>query len=151
VKIHKSIALQEDIRLVISSHVYGQFSSDDIESAVGAVGYAAKQHLRLSESVSGEGTILGNVMILDLHIPLSSSNSRDYSAYVGDFYAAVEEYLEDGIVHKGSGTRLGDFGKVSISWVSKTPIRKVTLEIYTDKTDEEILDLARAYGNVRIV
>lgn len=148
--IHREIGVKSKIKVVISL-LRSQFSStSQIQSAIEAIDYAGKEHLRLRGTITGKGTILGNVMILDLNIPLGTTNSHDVEARFGEFNRAVVRYLTSGKVHVTSGRTLGGFGALNVGYVNPTASRprtvKVTVE--TDLTNTEVLRNVEQVGRV---
>lgn len=146
--IYKPSDIKQSTKLVIT-HFNRSFKADEIESAINAVDYAAKKCLRLDRAVqvTGTGTILGKVMILDLDIPLSYSNSHDYTTHEHEFKKEVLEYLRYGVHHKTRGEWYGDFGTVNAEWFNESPVRVVTVE--TSLSDSEIV--ARLGADAKLV
>lgn len=135
--VYKETGLKEDMKIVISS-LERTFNVEDIDSALGAIGYAAKECLRLTESVTGTGDIYGNVMILDVYIPLDSSNSHDVMSHADEFQAAIVQYLMNGVFHQRARKLLGDFGRLNVGFVESQPSREVTVTINTSVDAEAI-------------
>lgn len=144
-KVHKQIDLQENLKVVIT-RIRGFFSESDIASAIGAIGYAAKQHLRLRRDVevSGTGTVMANVMILDLKIPLNETYSSNVMAHENEFNQEVANYLTNGVYHRAANETLGNFGQVNVGYVSSEPVRTVNIE--TSLTTEELEKLLATVG-----
>lgn len=128
-KIHREVDVQENMKVVISL-CRGQFDNiNDVNSATAAMDYAGKQHLRLRGSITGTGVILGNVMILDVNIPLHTTNSHDVEARYNEFNMAVVNYLTNGKYHVTADKVLGGFGALNVGYVSKNPARPRVVDV----------------------
>lgn len=148
-QVFKDTGITENIRVVVSNDT--PFKPEAVDSAIAAIGYAAKEYLMLTESVTGEGQVMSHVMILDLNIPLHSTNSSYIDTYFGDFIEQFLRYLCDGVYHRGCRKTFGKFGKnVKVSIVNLNPVRKVTISFETSMTDEEINDAFCKLGLIGI-
>lgn len=147
-KVHKEIELQSTLKVVVSK-IYSKFNGQaDIESAIAAIGYAGKQVLRLRDSVTGVGTILGSVMVLDLNIPLESTNSSDMKAREEEFNRKVVDYLMHGVTHLTSGKRFGGFGRLNVGYVSPNPTQVLSLTIETEKDAATVRKAVSRLGRI---
>jgi hypothetical protein len=149
-KNHKEVEVQSTLKVVISLLTRKFSGVVDITSALAAIDYAGKETLRLAESITGIGTVLGNVMVLDLNIPLHSSYSGDVSRHYDEFNRKVADYLMNGKTHVTSGNRLGGFGRLNVGYVSPTPSndRKVTVVLETERSDWAVKDALKNVGTV---
>lgn len=148
---YKSLCgIRDDMRIVVTGN--GIFETEDIDSALGAIGYAAKKDLRLSESVTGSGEIYGNVMILDVYIPLDSSRSSSPESHETEFFASVRDYLTNGVYHRGAGVTLGGFGVgTTIQYFAPSPVRKLTIVLETNEDEDVITKSLSVFGTVESV
>lgn len=145
-EVFKESGLRENLKIVLTNNS-DDFTADDVDSALGAIGYAAKVSLRLRDSVIGSGLVLGNVMILDVFIPLGTSRSSDVLANEYQFKGLLQEYFDEGVEHKGAGVTLGGFGDVDFKFMSVSPARLVTVTFETEEDDETILHAIRQLGD----
>lgn len=147
-KIHREVDVQANMKIVVSLRGKQFNSLSQIESAIAAIDYAGKEHLRLRGSITGTGTILGNVMILDVNIPLHTTNSHDVQARYHDFNMAVVKYLTNGKYHVSADKTLGGFGTLNVGYVSQNPAtpRKVTVRVETELNDAEIRETVENLG-----
>lgn len=150
-KNHKEVDVQSRLKVVISllSKKFSGVADETVKSALGAIDYAAKEVLRLSDSVTGTGTILGNVMVLDLSIPLSTSYSSDVTKHYDEFNRKVTDYLMNGKTHVTSGSRLGGFGSLNVGYVGSDPStdRIVNLVVETESNDSQLRQALRGVAS----
>lgn len=137
-KTYKETNLAEGMKVVIAQTDNIPFNVEEIDSVIGAIGYAAKSSLMLTESVTGEGQILGNVMLIDISLPLWSTNSRNLAKREGEFFQTCERYIKDGVLHKGEGITLGGLGGVTVNWTTINPVRVVTIKLETADENDTI-------------
>lgn len=146
--IHKETNVTTKLKVIISL-LYAQFSNTGvIESAIKAMDYAGKKHLRLRGNITGTGVVMGNVLILDVNIPLNTSNSiRGVATHYDAFNAEVVNYLTNGIYHQADGKTYGGFGKLNVGYVSSQAVRETTYTVRV-KTIESASTVRNALANV---
>ena len=89
----------------------------------------------LTKKIAGRGAVLGNVIILDVKIPLASAtNKANHYA----FNMAVSRKL------------VSLFGRVNVGVVADKPTRKVTVTLETSATDKEVLEVLKNIGTASI-
>jgi len=147
-KLHKEVDIKERLKVVISLIAKKFDGRAAIDSAIAAIDYAGKEHLRLRGSITGSGVILGNVMLLDLDIPLSTTNSRDVEARYDEFNRAVVQYLTRGKYHVTAGKTLGNFGSLNVGYVDVNPTseRIVNVKVGTDLSNDELRGVVENAG-----
>jgi hypothetical protein len=151
--IHKEIDVQSKMKVIVSL-VASQFAGiSAIDSAIRAMDYAAKKHLRLRGSVIGTGVVLGNVLVLDVNIPLETSNSSDVTRHYNDFNREVVNYLTSGVYHKTDATTYGGFGRLSVGYVTPEAVKDTifTVRVKTTKTANEVRQALASVGEVQDV
>lgn len=150
-KIHKETEVSERMKVVITN-VDRKFRANEIASAMGALNYAGREHLRLSEDITGEGTLLGNVMVLDVNVPLRTSNSHDWTLRQNDFNMAVVRYLQSGKYAVTKDTTYGGFGNVTVGYVQSEPVTPQTLSIQLNTIEdvEAVRQALAGLGDVTI-
>lgn len=148
--IHKEVEVQSKLKVVIALRSRKFADSSAIQSAIEAMDYEGKRHLRLRGNITGTGVILGNVMILDVNIPLNTTNSSDVTKHYDEFNMAVVKGLTYGTLHKTSGITLGKFGSLTVGYVSPTATRRkrVSVTVDTDLEVSEVVELLNSKTNV---
>jgi hypothetical protein len=136
-KTHKEVGLQSSLKVVIS-RIRSQFNSTaDIIAAIAVMNAVAMEVLQLSQPITGTGTLLGNVMILDVNIPLDSSNWwQDISSLESTFNNTLASRL------------VGKFGQVNVGYVNPVSTRTVTATVETDKADWQVRSALSSVGTV---
>lgn len=130
-KLHREVGLQSSLKMVISL-ISGLFTSkSDIDRAIRVINTVAGNdpNVGFLNRLSGTGTILGNVMIIDLNVPLMygyPKNKRDEAA----FNKAVAKAL------------IAEFGRLNVGYVTPEPVKAqtVTVRVETDLTTQDILN-----------
>lgn len=153
-KNHREVDVQENLKVVISK-VNGKFDSiKDVDSAIEAIAMAGRTSLGLTRNITGMGTLLGNVMILNVYIPLSSSVYIDHYKKYDEFNRLVVDYLTRGVTNPTAYSmgRVGGFGALNVGYVSPTPSRKVRASVVGDEDSiREALKGIAEVGNVSVV
>lgn len=121
--IHEVVDLQAHLKVVIT-RINGLFKdSADIDRTLTMLNNAGKTLLGLTRKIRGNGQILGNVMILDVKIPLdSATNAQNETA----FNNAVKDNL------------IAKFGAINVGYVTPKAVRTVTVTIQTEKTEVQL-------------
>jgi hypothetical protein len=138
-KIATEVELSRENKIVLSKAM-GHFNTQDIKSAIKILDEEANDLLALRRNSNGEspvrgtGEVLGNIMILNVTVPIDTR----YSQNDGDFNAAWSERMRD------------ELGVISGGYVERESREVVPTRIVieTDGTAEEV---ARALGNLATV
>lgn len=124
--IHRGVELQENLKMVISRH-NGLFQSEqDISRVIDTLNEVAGNdpNLGFYSKISGTGTIFGNVMVLDLHLPLMRSTRRSAN--------------EAGFNQRVANALMRNYGALNVGYVNRYGTRRV--EVETNLSDMELLD-----------
>jgi len=139
---HKEVGLQSNVKLILSK-VTGQLvgSANEIVSRALAVintVAGADVNIGFRDKVTGTGRLLGNVLELDLNIPLMNRtiNSSDEQAFNMNVSRAL----------------VREFGSVNVGYLSQNPVttKTVTVTVETDSENPHI-DVAEALKGVGTV
>jgi hypothetical protein len=140
-KLHRETGLQNTLKVVISLLSATFTKKADISKVISIINRVAGADAKVGfrSPISGTGTILGNVMILDLNVPLMAGyprTKRDEAA----FNNAVAKAL------------IAEFGRLNVGYVTPEPVvtRKVTVTVETEKTTQEIVDALNGLSETQV-
>lgn len=133
--VHREVGLQANLKMVLSL-IRTKFSGKEaVDQAIKVINRVAgeSQKIGFLSHITGTGTVLGNVMILDLNIPLMAGYPRNESDETV-FNITLARAL------------VKEFGHLNVGYVSPEPsrTRTVTLRVETEQTTEQLLN-ALAY------
>lgn len=136
---YKEVGLQKNLKLVVSK-VSGLFSgsaNEVISKTLAVINTIAGADTRIGfyGRITGVGMLLGNVMVVDLNIPLMDSNinSVDESA----FNRSVANAL------------VREFGGVNVGYLSPNPVTVTPLSVKVDvESDNPITDVRNALTSI---
>lgn len=121
---YKEVGLQSKLKLVMSK-VTGQFSgsADSVVARALAVintVAGANRYIGFSDRITGVGTLLGNVLVLDLEIPLMKSTVTLSGENTFNFALA--------------NALVREFGQVNVGYLSPNPVttQTITIKVQTD-------------------
>lgn len=141
-KKHKEVGLQSNLKLVVSK-ITGQFlgsASDIVNRTLSVINTVAGSDSRIGfrDEITGVGTLLGNVLVLDLDIPLMNStiNSSDEDTFNRNVARAL----------------VNEFGSVNVGYVSANPVtmRTVTVKVQTE-SEMPYTDIKKALKDIGTV
>jgi hypothetical protein len=125
-KVHREVELQSKLKVVISlvASLFG--GEGDIQRALTVINdtAGASSQLGFWRRITGTGTILGNVMILDLDVPLMDSTTG--RGYESKFNASLARALTS------------EFGRLNVGYVSPEPVTVRVVRVETDRTNAEL-------------
>jgi hypothetical protein len=119
---HSETNLSARIKVIVS-RIRGKFSgSADAEKVLDIMNDAGRI-IGLQEKITGVGSVLGNVIILDLRVPVKTATALSEASR---FNMAVANKL------------VTTYGALNVGYVSAKPMRRVTVTIETDKSEKTL-------------
>lgn len=132
--IHREVGLQPKLKMVISLLSAMFLSKADVERAIAVINRVAGADTKVGfwTALTGVGTILGNVMIIDLNIPLMAGHPRNEK----------DEAVFNKTVAKAL---IAEFGRLNVGYLTPEPVvtRRVRVEFETESTDTQIAEILR--------
>lgn len=120
-KSHKEVELQSRMKLVVSKFT-GKFSgTSDIVNVISIINRVIEKdpNIGFLRSVTGEGVVLGNVLVIDLNVPIGRTRTRT---------KATELNLNMAIARAINNA----YGRCTVGYVSPTASRTIKLTVEAD-------------------
>lgn len=136
---HKEVGLQSKLKLIVSK-VSGLFtgSADEVISKTLSVLNTVAgndSNIGFYSRISGVGRVLGNVIELDLNIPLMNRS--------------IDSIHENIFNRKVANALVDAFGAVNVGYLSPTPVRITSVVVTADvESDTPTLDVHKALNGV---
>ncbi len=91
--------------------IYKELTEDEVNSIVGAVGYAQKVYLRSPEElILADASVREGLTLIDIAFDFSEARRSDFDTGLEEFFSAAKDYIQNGKRHKGAGITLGSIG-----------------------------------------